>query len=293
MIWLVGNKGMLGTEVERELSTATLEYVATDMDCDITNPSAVRDQLASSGASWVVNCAAYTNVDGAEDDEETAFRINADAVENLAGACREHGAALLHLSTDYVFGGERAEPYEPDDEMNPVGAYGRSKAEGERRVREKLAKHIIIRTAWLYGRNGKNFVSTMLRLFESKDELTVVSDQHGSPTYAVDLARAIVRILAAGAGDGSVQFGTYHFTNEGRTTWYEFACEIQRQAAAAGMIDREIPIRPVPSSEYPTRAKRPTYSYLSKEAIQSAFDLAIPDWHDALARYLEELRRTT
>lgn len=293
MIWLIGNKGMLGSEVERELSTATMEHVATDMDCDITDLQAVRDQLARSGASWVVNCAAYTNVDGAEDDEETAFRINADAVENLATACRERGAALLHISTDYVFGGDRAEPYLPNDEMQPIGAYGRSKAEGERRLRDALAKHLIIRTAWLYGRNGKNFVSTMLRLFGSKDELTVVSDQHGSPTYAVDLARAILRVLAAGAAHGSVPFGTYHFTNEGRTTWYEFACEIQRQAAAAGMIDREIPIRPVPSSEYPTRAKRPAYSYLSKDAMKSAFDLTIPTWQDALGRYLEELRRTT
>lgn len=292
MIWLIGNRGMLGSEVERELAAEGIDYTATDVDCDITDRIAVREQLSECQAAWVVNCAAYTNVDGAEDDEKTAFRINAQAVENLADACDDSGASLIHISTDYVFDGSQASPYTPEDKMNPIGAYGRSKAEGERRLRQALERHVIIRTAWLYGINGKNFVSTMLRLFETKDELTVVSDQHGSPTYAVDLARAIRQILAHSPDDGNTHFGTYHYANEGKTTWYEFACEILRQSVRAGITSQEIPIRPVTSAEYPTKARRPEYSYLSTDAIKNTFDLAIPDWQDGLTRYLEEYGST-
>jgi dTDP-4-dehydrorhamnose reductase len=181
--------------------------------------------------------------------------------------------------------------------MNPIGVYGKSKADGERRLRTGLERHVIVRTAWLYGKNGKNFVSTMLRLFETKDELTVVSDQHGSPTYAADLAEAIVHIVGAAESpttdatspNDGFPYGTYHFTNEGRTTWYEFACEILRLSVLKGITTREIPIRPVSSSEYPTKARRPSYSYLSKEAIKNEFSLEIPTWQDGLSRYLDEI----
>ena len=278
MIWLVGNRGMLGTEVHHRLQTLKLAHVATDLDVDIADRQSLSEFSGPLALSWIVNCSAYTAVDRAEDQPEQAFRINAEGVRNLALLAREKGAALLHVSTDYVFDGRKDSPYVETDAPNPLGVYGCSKLQGEFYVRENIDSHIILRTAWLYGFAGKNFVRTMLRLFQERDEVRVVDDQWGSPTLAGDLADAIVRIITR----ETVPYGTFHFTNEERTNWFEFAREIYRQAGQAGLLNREVRLIPIKTDQYPTRALRPANSCLSKQKIKEAFKITIRPWQDAL-----------
>ncbi len=285
-IWLIGNRGMLGTEVDAILRGSELEYRATDLEVDITDGEALDQYIIGElkAADWIVNCAAYTAVDRAEDDSEAAFRANADGVRNLAKAARQLDAALIHISTDYVFNGEKDSPYVEQDAPDPRGVYGRSKLKGEEHVRETSERHFIIRTSWLYGKHGKNFVATMLRLFDERDTVKVVSDQWGSPTFARDLAQLIFRIIA----EGRNEYGIYHFANEGRTNWYVFAREIYEQGRKRGLVNNEVEIIPIPTEEYPTRAKRPRNSYLSKERVKSVFGVTIRSWEKALQEYLAE-----
>jgi dTDP-4-dehydrorhamnose reductase len=285
MIWLVGNRGMLGTEVHRRLRADKLEHVATDLDVDITDRqalSAFSDPLA---LSWIVNCSAYTAVDRAEDEPEKAFRINAEGVRNLAGAARQKNASLLHISTDYVFDGRKEGAYLETDTPNPSGIYGRSKLQGELYIRENIDSHVILRTAWLYGPAGGNFVRTMLRLFQERDEVKVVADQWGSPTLAGDLADAILRIITR----DTPQYGTFHFTNEGRTNWFEFASLILELAGKHRLLDREVRLLPIKTEQYPTRALRPANSYLSKEKIKTVFGVPVRPWQEALESFMNGL----
>jgi dTDP-4-dehydrorhamnose reductase len=286
MIWLVGNAGMLGQEVERVLREGGRAFVASDREIDITSASAVEEFFASNEPGRVVNCAAYTAVDRAEDEPEAAERLNALGPENLARACAARGAALVHVSTDYVFDGERTGAYPEDAEPHPIGVYGKTKAAGERRIAAALARHIICRTAWLFGPGGGNFVSTMLRLFSERDELTVVSDQHGRPTYAPDLARVLVALLD-NAEVAASPWGAYHFSNSGETTWYEFATEIYRQATLRGLISSTCSIRPVTSAEYPTKAHRPANSVLSTARAEAVLGEPPRPWQEALSDYLD------
>jgi dTDP-4-dehydrorhamnose reductase len=304
VIWLVGNKGMLGQEVERVLREGGREFVSSDREVDITSARAVEEFLAAHEPNWVVNCAAYTAVDRAEDEPEAAERLNALGPENLARACASQGATLVHVSTDYVFDGERDEPYPEDAEPNPIGVYGKTKAEGERRIAAELERHIICRTAWLFGPGGGNFVATMLRLFTERDELTVVSDQHGRPTYAPDLAGALVALLdnaegAAAEPSGEARpggtaetdgapgpWGAYHFSNSGETTWYEFATEIYRRATLRGLVSSTCSIRPVTSAEYPAKAHRPANSVLSTARTEAVLGGPPRPWQEALSDYL-------
>ena len=292
MIWLVGNRGMLGTEVEALLARRGTEFVATDTDCDITDIGALRDFAAKHQPRILVNCSAYTAVDQAEDDQETAFAINATGVEQIAVTAREIGASVLHVSTDYVFDGDATEPYPPETPTHPLSVYGMSKAEGEKRLRATTEKHIIVRTAWLYGRHGRNFVSTMLRLFAEKDEITVDDDQHGSPTYAIDLARAIISIADEVAPESALpqgrSFGTFHYTNGGATTWFEFAREIQRLAIDLGIVSERCTIRPIPARDYPTKATRPAFSLLDTSSTEKTFGISIPGWKDGIRRFLAD-----
>jgi len=238
--------------------------------------------------AWVINCAAYTAVDRAEEEPEAARRLNALGPENLARVCRARGAALVHVSTDYVFDGERAGPYPEDEEPNPIGVYGRTKADGERRIAAELDRHIICRTAWLFGPGGGNFVATMLRLFSERDELTVVSDQRGRPTYAPDLAGALIALLdAAESGATAAPWGAYHFSNSGETTWYEFATEIYRRASLRGLVSSTCSLRPVTSAEYPAKAHRPANSVLSTARIEAVLGKAPRPWQEALSDYLD------
>jgi dTDP-4-dehydrorhamnose reductase len=284
VIWLVGNKGMLGTEVEAGLVAAGYPHIVTDLDLDITDASAVQSFVEKHRPAWIVNCAAYTAVDRAEEEENVAYQINAVGPANLATAARSIGARLVHVSTDYVFAGVDQSPYPEDAPPAPVGAYGRTKAAGESLIREICTEHFIIRTAWLYGVHGKNFVETMLRLMATKPEISVVNDQRGSPTYAVDLGRALLRFIDR----DSTQFGTYHFTNEGDCTWHEFAGAIQNEAVGRGILTHPVQVKPIPAAEYPTPAKRPAYSVLGKERIKDELGLTIPSWEAGLSRYFDQ-----
>ena len=287
MIWLVGNQGLLGSVVEGLLRARGAPYLASDRELDITRADAVDGFLASRGRHapvWIVNCSGYTAVDGAEDEPDRAFAVNEAGVRNLATAARRIGAAMLHLSTDYIFDGTREGAYTEGDPPNPVSVYGKSKLAGERALRDLLERHLIVRTAWLYGQRGKSFVTTMLRLFRERDRVTVVDDQLGSPTYAPDLARAILAMVDS----RPTPYGTYHFTNEGRTSWYGFAVEIYRSAVERGIARPGVDIVPVASAGYPTRARRPRNSLLSKEKIRTTFGIAARDWRDALRSFFDE-----
>lgn len=272
MYLITGANGQLGRELARLMPDAILTDSAT---LDITDADAVREFVKRNNVDTIINCAAYTAVDRAEDDADTAARVNVVGPENLA----KSGARVVHISTDYVFDGTGHTPYEPDDAPNPVSVYGRTKLAGERAVLENAKSAVVIRTAWLYSPFGNNFVKTMRRLGAERESINVVCDQIGSPTYAGDLAAAIVAILPQ-MRDGMHEI--YHFTNEGVCSWYDFACAIM---ALSGLPCR---VNPIPSSQYPTRATRPMYSVLSKEKIKHDFNITIPHWQEALIKCLQQ-----
>lgn len=281
-ILITGANGMLAKAVRKQFETE--ELICTDIvedeivkKLDITDLEQVQNFVAECKPDVIINCAAYTAVDKAEEEPELARKINCDGPKNLAISSNQNGCILVHISTDYVFGGNLPleAVYKEEDEKKPVTVYGITKLEGEEAIKQNAEKYYIFRTAWLYG-DGKNFVRTMLRLSKEKNKLTVVCDQHGSPTYAVDLASIISQAL-----NKKIPYGIYHTTNLGYTTWYEFTKEI---FAMANIISCEV--EPVTSEQYPTLAKRPFNSMLSKDKILNQ-GITIPDWKDALKRYLE------
>ena len=285
-IWLTGSRGMLGQDVARELDSHGLQHVDTDMDCDITSPYVIEQFADGKTIDWIVNCSAYTAVDKSEDEEDAADRVNALGPENLGRLAASIGARIVHISTDYVFDGKGTSPYREDHPVAPTGAYGRTKARGERLLAEAASSHFILRTAWLYGVHGKNFVYTMLRLMNEKDEVTVVSDQHGSPTYTRDLASVVGTLIAR----DSHAFGTFHYTNEGETSWYEFARAIYETGRSEGRIARSCNVRPISTDQYSTKTARPKYSVLSKEKIKKTLGISVPSWQDGLERFFAELK---
>jgi dTDP-4-dehydrorhamnose reductase len=285
MIWLIGNRGMLGTELSNALAAAGLESVGTDRDVDILEPNALASFTSGKRIEWIVNCAAYTAVEKAEAEEVLAERLNARGPENIAFLAKAIGAKVLHISTDYVFDGSGTRPYLESDPMAPNSAYGRTKAEGERALVAACPEHVILRTAWLYGKYGPNFVYTMLKLMKTKDRIGVVFDQKGTPTYSADLAAAIVAILRA----PKPVYGTFHFTDLGETNWHEFAFEIQKLGKEYGLLENESLVEALTTDQYPTKAKRPAYSVLSKDKIQRTYGIAIPEWRTALERFIREI----
>jgi dTDP-4-dehydrorhamnose reductase len=302
MIWLIGSKGMLGTELAGALETAGLPFTGTDREVDITDPAALRD-FAGKAASpeplaWIINCAAYTAVDKAEDDAETCRRLNVIGPGNIAFCARSTGARMIHISTDYVFDGRgitdtvanRPRPYREDDPASPAGVYGSTKREGELAALENNPRTYIIRTAWLYGRHGNNFVHTMLRLMNERDEVKVVDDQRGSPTWAAGLSAAIIALIKAVDSGRDVLPGIYHFTGEADISWFDFAREIYRQGRELGLISRDCAVRACGSADYPARAKRPAWSVLDKAKIKAALGIEIPAWDESLRHYLNTLR---
>ena len=280
MIWLIGYKGMLGREVEALLQEKEVAYIVSDQEVDITNLEELRIFSADKPVSWIINCAAYTAVDRAEDEPDLAFRINAAGPRNIAEIAKNIGAKLIHLSTDYVFDGTKTEAYVETDPPRPLGVYGQSKYQGEVNIAETLSEYFIIRTAWLYGKQGNNFVHTMLRLFQERDEVRVVGDQYGSPTYAPDLAAAILEIVRL----NSDAYGVYHFTNEGKISWYEFAFEIHRLTQTTQRKTQKV-IR-ILTEDYPTKTKRPQNSYLSKDKITKTFNISPRNWEVALNEFM-------
>ena len=283
-VLITGANGQLGNEMRRLGAVSPNEYLFTDVaELDITDKAAVAEFVKSNNVEIIVNCAAYTNVDKAEDDEATAELINATAVRNLAEAVKAVDGTLFHVSTDYVFGSEGNTPRTEDMPTNPLGVYGKTKLHGEQAIAEVGAKAIIIRTAWLYSEFGNNFLKTMLRLTAEKESLNVVFDQVGSPTYAGDLALAIFSIIEGEVYAGNE--GVYHFSNEGVCSWYDFATEI---AAAAG---HECVVLPCHSNEFPSKVTRPPFSVLDKTKIKTTFGIEIPHWRDSMLYCLQRLAK--
>lgn len=276
---------MLGSEVAAECKRLGLDFFGSGSEVDISDAIALRNFVEGKDIGFIINCAAYTAVDRAEQETDLAFRINSTGAGNLARMAKKLGAGLIHVSTDYVFDGESERPYRTDDEPSPASAYGRSKLEGERAVLSAYPEAAIIRTEWLYGRGGHNFVATMLRLMGSRDEVRVVDDQRGSPTLADDLARAIVGIVDSGRSAE----GIYHFTNSGETTWYGFAAEIYRLASQHGLIRKEVKLIPITTAEYPTPAKRPAYSVLDCSRFAQDFGIVPRPWVEALDGHIKNL----
>jgi dTDP-4-dehydrorhamnose reductase len=285
-ILVTGANGQLGCEMRRLGAVSPNNYIFTDVaELDITNAAAVMAAVKDNSITAIVNCAAYTNVDKAESDEATAELINATAVGNLARAMKEVGGTLFHVSTDYVFGSEGNTPRSEEMPLNPLGVYGVTKLHGEQAILESGCKALIFRTAWLYSEFGNNFLKTMLRLTAEREQLNVVFDQVGTPTYAGDLALAIFSIIEAGVYEGNE--GIYHFSNEGVCSWYDFAVEI---AAAAGNTNCRI--NPCHSSEFPSPVTRPPYSVLDKTKIKRVFDIDIPHWRESMEYCIKRINAT-
>ena len=277
-ILVTGASGQLGYDVERELERRGIEHLGTSSrELDITDREAVGRLMAAYRPDAAIHCAAYTKVDLAEDEPERCWAVNADGTRNMAAACRKTGAKLLYISTDYVFPGAGERSYETGDPTGPVTTYGRSKLAGELAVQSLLEKYFIVRISWVFGKNGNNFVKTMLRLAETKAELSVVCDQIGSPTYTADLAPLLCDMVQ------TERYGVYHATNEGTCAWSEFA------EAIFELAGRQVVVHPIPTSAYPTRAARPLNSRMSKECLHSNGFQELPEWKNALARYLKEI----
>lgn len=283
-ILVTGANGQLGSEMRRLGAVSPNNYIFTDVaELDITDANAVIAAVKDYAIEIIINCAAYTNVDKAESDETMAELINATAVANLATAMKEVGGTLFHVSTDYVFGLDGNTPRTEDMSVNPLGVYGRTKLLGEQAIEASGCKALIFRTAWLYSEYGNNFLKTMMRLTAEREQLNVVFDQVGTPTYAGDLALAIFSIIEAGVYEGNE--GIYHFSNEGVCSWYDFAMEI---AAAAGNTNCRI--SPCHSSEFPSPVTRPPYSVLDKTKIKNTFDIDIPHWRESMEYCIKRIK---
>lgn len=285
-VLVLGSGGQLGFELMRAVWPAGWSVDGLSHgELDITNPDAVGRTVRPSRYGVVVNAAAYTAVDRAESDPAGAFAVNRDGAAHVAEACAKSGIPLMHLSTDYVFDGTKRDPYVEDDPMAPINIYGASKAAGEAEVARRMDRHIILRTSWIYGAHGSNFVKTMLRLGRERPELRVVNDQSGCPTAAADLATAIVRILEQMITTGN-PWGTYHLCGAGTTTWYGFA----RRIFALLSNDRAVPsIRPIASGEFAAPARRPANSRLDCRRTERVFGVACPPWEESLSRLLPEI----
>ena len=281
-ILVTGSNGQLGLEIKTLYSSYEYKFYFTDRKIlDITNQNDIRKYIINNNIDIIINCAAYTAVDKAEEDFENADKVNSIAVRNLAILSNEFGIKLIHISTDYVFDGENFKPYTEDDITNPNGIYGQTKLDGENAMIEyNLTNSIIIRTSWVYSSFGNNFVKTMLRLGKEKDELGVIFDQVGTPTYARDLAKAILDIVPKIKNDKTE---IYHYSNEGVLSWYDFAKEIMKMAKI------DCTINPIETFQYPTPASRPHYSLLNKSKIKKEFDIVIPYWKDSLVECLKVL----
>lgn len=279
MILVTGVNGQLGYDVVKELQKRQILCKGIDIDdLDITNKNEVHKFITDLKPDAVIHCAAYTAVDRAEDEQEKCELVNVTGTENIAAACKEINAKMMYFSTDYVFSGSENGEYEIDDEKSPQSVYGKTKYLGELKVVSTIDKYFILRISWVFGINGSNFIKTMIKLSKSNSEVSVVCDQIGSPTYTADLALLICDMII------TEKYGVYHATNEGYCSWSEFAKEIFSQLKA------DCKVREIPSTEYPSKAMRPLNSRLSKDSLDKAGFKRLPDWHNALERYLSELK---
>lgn len=278
-ILVTGINGQLGYDVVNELTKRGIEVIGVGRhDMDITDAEGVNKVIRASAPDAVIHCAAYTAVDAAEENEDLCRRVNAEGPRNIAVVCKELDIKMLQISTDYVFSGQGENIWKPEDRCEPVSVYGRTKYEGELAVQNVLDKYFIVRIAWLYGMNGNNFVKTMLNLSKTRDSIRVVNDQFGSPTFTYDLAKLLADMIV------TEKYGVYHATNEGICSWYDFACAIFKEAG----IPMEV--RPVSSEEYGAKATRPANSRMSKEKLTENGFERLPEWQDALKRYIGLLK---
>lgn len=279
-ILVTGVKGQLGYDVVKQLEARQIECLGVDIDdFDLTDDAAVNQYIKTYAPTAVIHCAAYTAVDKSEDVKDISYAVNVTGTENIARSCKAIDAKMMYISTDYVFDGEGNDPFEVDSPKAPKSQYGLTKSLGEDKVREYMTNYFIVRTAWVFGVNGNNFVKTMIRLGKEQDELSVVCDQFGSPTYTADFAVLLVDMILTD------KYGIYHATNEGYCSWYDFASMIMKEAGMATKVN------PVTSDQYPTKAVRPKNSRLSKDSLNQAGFNRLPVWQDALSRYIHELRK--
>jgi dTDP-4-dehydrorhamnose reductase len=278
--WITGKSGMLGQDL-CALAGQDFKIFESDKEVDITNETAVLDYIYANKPGIIINCAAYTAVDNAETQTELNHQVNAFGPEVLGKCSAKAGIGIIHISTDYVLSGAPPVPLTENEPINPINAYGKAKAQGEALLARANPMHWIIRTAWLFGINGKNFVNSMLNLMKTKEQISVVSDQFGNPTWTCDLAAAILKIA-----ENPKNPGIYNFTSEGIASWHEFAEEIQKQALEKKLLNCAIPILPISSSEWKSAAKRPLWSALDKTKIKENFGLQIPLWQNSLSKYL-------
>jgi dTDP-4-dehydrorhamnose reductase len=283
-VLVTGANGQVGYCLQQQLQSIGIEHRAlTREELDISDIQAVNTVVASYRPDIIINAAAHTAVDKAESDQENAFRINRDGAANLARASANINSAIFHISTDYVFAGNSEHAYKEDDATEPQGIYGQSKLDGEIAVAQLNPKHIILRTAWVFGEHGNNFVKTMIRLGRTRDSLGIVADQHGGPTYAGDIAAALIHILQRYSFTQDISWGIYHYAGTPHTTWYEFAREIFKQVETTGLYDKAIPnLKAITTADYPTPAKRPANSRLDCIKIHDAFGITPSDWRIAL-----------
>jgi len=279
-ILVTGVRGQLGYDVVKELTGRGIEAIGVDIEeMDIGDAASVEKVIKEAAPDAVISCAAYTAVDAAEENEALCRRVNAGGAQNIANVCKELDIKMLHISTDYVFDGQGEHYWKPDDECHPQSVYGQTKYEGELAVRNTLEKYFIVRVAWTFGVNGKNFVKTMLNLSKTHDTIRVVNDQFGSPTSTSDLAKLIADMVV------TEKYGVYHATNEGICSWYEFACRIFEEAGIA------VKVVPVSTEEYGAKAKRPANSRMDKSKLTENGFQRLPSWQDALGRFIKELRQ--
>lgn len=315
MIWVIGSKGMLGSEIIRQLAQEGIPYVGTGSELDIADPQALENfvnatETASYYSShnsenskdsgkirWVINCAGYTAVDKAEDEGDKARAVNAAGPLNIARTARAHGAKLIHISTDYVFDGRANIPYAENAPKCPAGVYGLTKSEGEDNVAAQMTQYYIIRTSWLYGFDGHNFVYTMTNLMNTHDTVKVVNDQRGCPTFCGDLASAVLRFIDKADNatsffgrNSAAPYGIYNFTDSGDTTWYDFARTIYQYGKKYGRITQDCTVQPCSTAEYPAKAVRPAYSVLSKNKIEKELKIKIPSWESSLEKFMKSDR---
>ncbi len=286
-IIITGASGQLGSELKIRKNNPSFEMIFTDLpDLDLNDKPAVKDFILERKPDFIINCAAYTAVDKAESEKELAYSINADVPDHIAGLCEASGINLIHISTDFVFPGTGNTPIREDDETKPVNHYGKTKLEGEKKVLQNCRNAIILRTSWLYAVHGHNFVNTMIKASSERDLLRVVYDQVGSPTFAGDLAEAILEMITklnSGSNDIKQLRGIYHYSNEGVASWYDFA------SAVFKIKKIRTRLIPVSTADYPTPARRPAYSVLDKTRIKENFGLSIPYWRDSLEKCLSQM----
>lgn len=280
-IIVTGADGQLGTclkDILEPISEVESTFL-TIQDLDITDKDAV-NTFFTNNIDYCINCAAYTNVDNSENEPDLANQINALSVKHLAEICKKNNIVLIHISTDFVFDGKNKSPYLETDEVNPLGVYGKTKLEGELYIQKIIKEHYILRTSWLYSEYGHNFLKTMLKLGKERQQLGVVNDQIGTPTYAKDLAKVIAKIITL---SNKLDFGTYHYSNEGEASWYDFAKEIFES------VNYTLELKPILTKEYPTPAQRPSYSVLNKNKIKKQLNIEVPYWKESLKKCISRL----